>query len=74
MAKTIKQDYVVSGDLIFIAFCVLVALTLWSLYSRTTEISRIAVMEEKICWVEEQLISQNELRAGTYQKKIIEKD
>ena len=70
----IKQDYVVSGDCIFIALCVLVALTIWSLIGRTVVKTNIAVLQEKICWVEEQLIQQNELRAGTYQKKIIEKD
>jgi hypothetical protein len=67
MAKVIKQDYLVSGDSIFIALCVLVALTIWSLISS-------AVMKEKMCWVEEQIITQNELRAKTYQEKIIEKE
>ncbi len=67
MAKVIKQDYVVSGDCIFIALCVLVALTIWSLVGT-------AIMREKISWVEEQIIQQSQLRSATYQKKIIEKE
>ena len=67
MEKIIKQDYVVSGDCIFLALCLLVALTIWSLIG-------VAILKEKICWVEEQIIQQNTLRSATYQKKIIEKE
>ncbi len=67
MAKIIKQDYIVSGDSIFFALVILVALTVWSLIG-------IAVMKEKISWVEEQIIQQQVLRSETYQKKIIEKE
>ncbi len=67
MAKMVKQDYVVSGDLVFIAFVILVILTMWNLRDN-------AVMKEKICWVEEQIITQSNLRDVTYQKKIIEKE
>ena len=74
MVKIIKQDYVVSGDCIFIALCVLVGLTVWSLIGSANQKVAIAVLQEKICWVEEQIIQQSELRAGTYQKKIIEKE
>ena len=78
MAKIIKQDYVVSGDLIFVAFVLLVVLTGWSMISNKVsnkELSvDIATLKEKVCWTEEQLIQQINLRSATYQKKIIEKE
>ncbi len=74
MEKIIKQDYVVSGDCIFLALCVLVALTIWSLVGTGGLKVDIGVLKEKICWVEEQIIQQSQLRSATYQKKIIEKE